>query len=240
MIRAVFALVLVAALAAPAGAQPILGSPAFPSMPNYPQSMLEYWYAAHRVFVARAAQGNVKLLFIGDSITANWLTVGRAPWAADFVPLGAVNFAIGGDRTQNVLWRILDGELDGIAPRTIVLMIGANNLFDGAAAATDGISAVVRAVRAKQPQATIDLLGVLPVIGGVPGPYGEEVVAINAALAGLDDGTSVRFTNINAAFLNPDGTQKAGLFQPDGTHLTAAGYRVFADALRPILRRTNR
>src|SRR5207248_5411926 len=81
----------------------------------------------HDGFVAIAKKGDADLLFMGDSITDGWRGGGKKVWEANFAPLKAANFGIGGDRTQHVLWRIENGELDGIKPKLMVLMIGTNN-----------------------------------------------------------------------------------------------------------------
>ena len=84
----------------------------------------------HEQFVERAQQGNVDLLFLGDSITQGWggqgfgNPAGQQVWTEYYVPQNAANFGIGGDQTQHVLWRIQNGELEGINPKVAVVMIG--------------------------------------------------------------------------------------------------------------------
>src|SRR5271169_5853760 len=85
------------------------------------------WLARHEGFVAEAKKGGVDILFMGDSITDNWRSKGKNVWDKVYAPRHAANFGIGGDRTQHVLWRIENGELDGINPKVTVLMIGTNN-----------------------------------------------------------------------------------------------------------------
>src|SRR5215204_3349408 len=82
----------------------------------------------HEKFVEQAKKGGVDLLFLGDSITAGWAKNGNEVWEERYAKLNAANFGIGGDRTQHVLWRIQNGELDGaMKPKVIVLLIGTNN-----------------------------------------------------------------------------------------------------------------
>ena len=88
------------------------------------------WVKRHDGFVEIAKAGNVDVLFIGDSITDAWRRPspdGKAVWDANFAPLRAANFGISGDRTQHLLWRLQNGELDGIKPKAVVMMIGTNN-----------------------------------------------------------------------------------------------------------------
>ncbi|MEI6467441.1 MAG: GDSL-type esterase/lipase family protein, partial [Verrucomicrobiota bacterium] len=89
------------------------------------------WVKRHDGFVQIAKQGGVDVLFVGDSITDGWRRLerggGKATWDREFAPLKSANFGISGDRTQHVLWRLENGELDGFKPKAIVLMIGTNN-----------------------------------------------------------------------------------------------------------------
>ncbi len=117
---------------------------------------------AHEEFLALAREGTAGLVFLGDSITAGWKRQ-QAIWDRAFGKYQPVNFGIGGDRTQHVLWRIENGELDGIKPKAVVIMIGTNNsALDSAEAIARGITRIVETVRAKQPQAKILLLAVFP------------------------------------------------------------------------------
>ena len=85
------------------------------------------WVARHEGFVAQAKQGGIDILFMGDSITDFWRNRGSNVWNQYYAPRHAANFGISGDRTQHVLWRMDNGELDGIKPKVVVLMIGTNN-----------------------------------------------------------------------------------------------------------------
>src|ERR1700683_5522093 len=84
----------------------------------------------HQEFLRRGAQGKIGVLFLGDSITELWNTTGRDVWARFYFNLYPANFGISGDQTQNVLWRIENGELDNINPKVVVLLIGTNNIGD--------------------------------------------------------------------------------------------------------------
>ncbi len=193
------------------------------------------WTAQHDAFVARARQGNVDVLFVGDSITAFFLT--RAPdvWNREIAPLGnVVNFGIEGDRTQFVLWRVQNGELDGTNARVVVLMIGTNNL----ATATPenvarGVSAIVGTIRTKLPNAVIVLNALLP-RGAPDDPLRAKLADVNARIAALADGTHVRWLDAGPGFLDADGTIPATLMR-DKLHPTSDGYEVWAAALRPVL-----
>jgi lysophospholipase L1-like esterase len=83
--------------------------------------------AKHTKYIERAKEGNIDLLFMGDSITAGWASKGKDVWQERYGNRNAANFGIGGDRTQHVLWRAMDGELENVHPKVVVLMIGTNN-----------------------------------------------------------------------------------------------------------------
>src|SRR5581483_5887459 len=118
----------------------------------------------HARFCAEAAVApGGGVLFLGDSLTTRWRTDGKATWDECFAPLGAINFGVGEDRTQHLLWRVTHGELAGRPPQTVVVLIGTNNLGRNTPAeVADGIGAVVAAVRERQPAADVVLLGLLP------------------------------------------------------------------------------
>lgn len=193
------------------------------------------WLAQHDAFVTRARQGGIDVLFLGDSITENFATRGQDVWNREIAPLGTVaDFGIGGDRTQFVLWRAQHGELAGSGARVVVVMVGTNNL----ATATPenlvrGVAAIVDTVRTTLPGATIVLNAVLP-RGGRDDPVRAKLADVNARLAGLADGAHVRWLDAGAGFLDPDGGVRPELM-PDKLHPSAAGYEIWADALRPVL-----
>jgi lysophospholipase L1-like esterase len=193
------------------------------------------WLAKHGGFVARAKQGGIDVLFLGDSIAAYFATRGAAVWDREIAPLGTVvDFGIEGDRTQFVLWRARNGELDGTNARVVVLMIGTNNL----ASATPenvarGVAAIVDTVRERLPSAVIVLNAILP--RGTPSdPVRARIADVNARLASLADGTHVRWLDAGAGFVDAGGAIDPALM-PDRLHPSPAGYEVWAAALRPVL-----
>ena len=199
------------------------------------------WLARHQGFVAEARRGGVDLLFLGDSITDSWRTVGAAVWAQRFAPLKSANFGISGDRTQHLLWRLQNGELDGIQPRVVVLLIGINNVAQAhpetPASAAAGIEAVVRELRARLPRTRVLLLAVFPCREKPDHPLRISVGQINDAVARLDDGgRSVVYVDLAGAFLEADGTIPRELM-PDFLHLSAKGYERWANAVREPLAR---
>ncbi len=191
--------------------------------------------AAHERFVKIAQEGKTQLLFLGDSITAGWGSK-KDIWDKAFGAYTPANFGIGGDRTQHVLWRITNGELDGIKPKAAVLMIGTNNSgSDSAEGIAKGITAIVETLRAKQPQAKILLLAVFPRgEKASPNPGRDKLKQVNAIIAKLHDGQHIHYLDIGDKFLQPDGSLSKAIM-PDFLHLSAAGYQIWADAISPKL-----
>lgn len=197
----------------------------------------EVFLAQHHHFLDCGKAGPIHLLFIGDSITMGWAGAGKEIWRERYEPLNAANFGIGGDRTQNVLWRIANGELDGISPKVVVLLIGVNN--GGKPAVFPGIKKIVEEIRGKSPGSKILLLGVFPHGNDPMNPpwianARRAIVELNKMTAGLDDGKNVRFLDIGDAFLEPSGAISKEVM-PDGLHLGAKGYQIWADGMQPLL-----
>ncbi|OAM88889.1 GDSL-type esterase/lipase family protein [Termitidicoccus mucosus] len=201
----------------------------------------DYFLEKHAAFLARAKEGPVNLLFIGDSITDGW---SKAPdiWENHFGRYQPANFGISGDSTQHVLWRIAHGELDHIAPKVVVLMIGTNNTASNTPAEiADGVARVIRRIREKLPQTKILLLAIFP-----RGPRQntgyyddgirrmEVINEVNLDLSRLADGSRIRFLNINDTFLGPDGRIPANVM-PDQLHPGPKGYQLWADAMQSLL-----
>lgn len=188
---------------------------------------------SHENFVAIAKKGDAGVLFLGDSITAGW-NGQKAIWTNAFGKYKPANFGIGGDRTQHVLWRIENGELEGIKPKAAVVMIGTNNSgVDSAEGIAKGIAKIVETIRVKSPTTKILLLAVFP-RGEKPNATREKLKDVNARIAKLDDGKHIHFLDIGDKFLQPDGSISKEIMK-DYLHLTAPGYQIWADAITPKL-----
>jgi lysophospholipase L1-like esterase len=199
------------------------------------------WVARHEGFLAEAKQGKFDLVFIGDSITDGWRRGGRSVWNKYYAPHHALNLGIGGDRTEHVLWRIEHGELDGLKPKAVVLMIGTNNTGkekDGSARNStaeiiEGVTAVVKSIRSKLPESKLLLLAVFP-RGAANAPQRAQIKEINAAIAKLADGKQITYLDIGKVFLADDGSIPKTIM-PDLLHPNAQGYQLWADAMEPTL-----
>ena len=190
---------------------------------------------SHGKFVNIAKENTAKLLFLGDSITAGWASQ-KAVWDAAFGQYSPANFGIGGDRTQHVLWRITNGELDGFTPKALVLMIGTNNSgSDSPEGIAAGVTKIVETIQKKSPSTKILLLAVFPRGDKTAqAPVREKLNTVNQHIAKLNDGKQVFFLDIGAKFLEPDGTLTREVM-PDLLHLSAKGYQIWADAISPSL-----
>jgi lysophospholipase L1-like esterase len=199
------------------------------------------WMKRHEGFLALTNKPAAKVLFLGDSITDGWRSKGKAVWEKNYAPLNAINLGIGGDRTQHVLWRMENGELEGIKPKAVVLMIGTNNTGkekDGSARnATpeiiEGVTAIVKGLRKKMPEARILLLAIFP-RGQKGEPIRDQLAEINKALSKLDDGKMVNYLDIGQKFLEADGTLSKDIM-PDLLHPNEKGYEIWADAIKEPL-----
>jgi lysophospholipase L1-like esterase len=202
------------------------------------------WVMKHESFLSQAKKGGIDLLFLGDSITDAWggeghnaKANGAAIFEKEFMPLKAANFGIGGDRTQHVLWRLQNGELDGIKPKVVMLMIGTNNSGDNTAEEiADGIKVIVAEIHKKSPQTKVLLLGVFPRGQDPKAPNvektREKLKAVNTIIAKLDDkGKTVKFLDIGDKFLEKDGTISKDIMY-DFLHLSPKGYQIWADAVK--------
>lgn len=189
--------------------------------------------AAHDRNVARAKKGDVDCLFIGDSITSNWGKY-KPLWEKYFANYKPANFGIGGDCTQHVLWRVQNGELDGIAPKVVVLMIGTNNSnFHSADATANGVKEIVNTISTKLPNTKILLVSVFP-RGEKPNAYRAKNEKVNTAIQSFADNSKVFYLDIWNNFLQPDGTITKEIM-PDSLHLSEAGYVIWGDAMAPKL-----
>ncbi len=195
------------------------------------------WVKRHEGFVAEAKKGGIELLLLGDSITDAWRGAKqKALWDEFYAPLKAANFGISGDRTQHVLWRLQNGEMEGIQPKAVMLMIGTNNIGqrnpETPASAIAGVKAIVKEIHARSPKTRILLLGVFPRGEKPDHPHRAMVKEINAAISKLDDGgKTVKYLDIGEKFLQPDGSITREIM-PDFLHLTPKGYRIWAEAVK--------
>jgi beta-glucosidase len=212
-----------------------------PSMLNESWAV-DWWLPRHEEKLAEArklvAAGRApEVVFIGDSITQGWEKEGHEVWQRHYAGYHALNLGFGGDRTENVLWRLQHGELDGLAPRVAVLMIGTNNTghrAENPETTAAGIKRLVDEIRQRLPGTKVLLLAVFP-RGEKPDDSLRGInERVNRIIAGQADGRSVYFLDINAALTAPDGTLSKDVM-PDLLHPNAAGYAIWQREMQPLL-----
>lgn len=200
---------------------------------------------AHAQLLEKAKQGRIDIYFEGDSITRRWGATDYpellANWTQNFFGWNAADFGWGADLIQNILWRLNNGELDGVNPKVIVLLAGTNNVGNRPAAGGDdakveditrGMQAILGVLREKAPEATIVLTAIFPRNDNMD--VMPAINRINARLAGLADGKRIRFLNVNDKLADAEGRLLEGMMNPDKLHPAVPGYQVWADGLKPI------
>jgi len=199
---------------------------------------------AHEQLLAKARQGRIDIYFEGDSITRRWGATDYPHllenWRQNFFGWNAANFGWGADTIQNILWRLNNGELDGVNPKVIVLLAGTNNVGNAVppegddskvAGITRGIEAILQVMRTKAPDAVVILTAIFPRNDNMA--VMPTINKINANLSRLADGRKVRYLNVNDKLADPDGRLFDGMMG-DKLHPTVKGYQVWADALKPV------
>jgi lysophospholipase L1-like esterase len=195
------------------------------------------WMKRHDSFNERVKQGNVDLLMIGDSITQGWEGAGKEAWAKHYTPRNAVNLGIGGDRTQHVLWRLDNGNIEGIKPKLAVLMIGTNNSNSNTPEQiADGVTAIVKKLRDKLPETKVLVLAIFPRGADRNDPKRQTNMKANEIIAKLADGKMVEYLDIGPTFLGDDGTLSKEIM-PDLLHLSPKGYQIWAESIEAHVKR---
>src|SRR5262249_122027 len=141
------------------------------------------WVARQKELNERAKKGGAELLFLGDSITEGWEGAGKEVWEKRYSPRKALNLGISGDQTQHVLWRLHHGNIDGLAPKAAVVMIGTNNSGGGQSAEqiAEGVQRITEKLGEKLPKTKVLLLAIFP-RGEKPNPQRELIAAVNLRL----------------------------------------------------------
>ena len=202
---------------------------------------------AHSQLLGKAKQAEIEVYFEGDSITRRWGALDwpdlLANWKLNFSGWNAADFGWGADRTQNILWRLEHGELDGVKPKVVVLLAGTNNLGNAAGQIavgaeadeiTRGLQAIVSVIQTKAPAATIIVMGIFPRNDNMA--LMPVIDKINSNLSRLADGHRVQYLNINDQLADGKGKLFEGMMNAeDKLHPTIKAYQVWADALKPVL-----
>ncbi len=194
----------------------------------------EFWLKRQAKINERTQQGDIDLVFLGDSITQGWENpeVQQKVWEPFYGDRKSANMGIGGDRTQHVLWRLDHGNIDGLSPKLVVLMIGTNNsngTDNTAEEIAEGIKAIVSELREKLPETKVLLLAIFP-RGEHPNPQREKNARASELASEIADGTMVQYLDIGPSFVDAEGGLSKKIM-PDYLHLTVDGYQIWAEAI---------
>ncbi|KAA5538648.1 glycoside hydrolase family 10 [Roseiconus nitratireducens] len=201
---------------------------------------------AHKQLLEKAKQGKIDVYFQGDSITRRWGATDYpkllAHWNQTFHGWNAANFAWGGDSTHHILWRMRNGELDGVTPKVVCLQAGANNLpWQGPADSSHvadvvgGIQAIIAEFRSRFPDVPIVLTAMFP--RDQNAALAETIEEINKHLKALSEADErIHWININQQLVDSDGRLLPAV-SSDGIHLEKPGYQLWGDAIRSVLTR---
>ena len=210
----------------PAGVNPV----------TYPVPRLD-WLAHFLTNIDHTRGKQIDLIFDGDSITDFWQGRGKAVWAKHYGTLHATDFGISGDQVQHDLWRVENGQVEGLDPKLVVLMIGTNNMPGNGFTSeqiADGIKVLLAEYEKRCPDSHFLLLAIFPRGAAAIDPLRAKIASTNALISALDDGKRVTYLDIGSKFLQPDGSLPAELF-PDFLHPSEKGYQIWADAIQPMV-----
>ena len=191
---------------------------------------------------AKDAPGEYDIAFIGDSITEGWEKSGTNVWQKFYGSRKCIDLGVGGDRTEHVLWRFENGQLDGLKPKAAVLMIGTNNSNndkDGkehysTAEILEGVQAIVKQLRTRLPETKLIVLGIFP-RGATFSTQRGKLLQINQALAKLEDGKMIHYIDFGSQLIEADGSISKEVM-PDKLHLSEKGYTIWAGAIEAKLK----
>jgi len=204
-----------------------------PSRIPFPEVQEWYW-PRHEAVNERLKQGNVDLLFVGNSIMNGWDNTGKKYWDQYYASRNAVNMGFGWDWTQHTLWRLDHSDFSNISPKLAVVLIGTNNSNGNdntAEEIADGIIAICGRLHTQFPKMKILLLAIFPREPG-PCPQREKITRANQLTSRIADGKTIYYLNLSRLFLSKDGKLRQELM-PDFLHPNEEGYRVWAKAMEP-------
>ena len=222
-----------------ASAREWVSTQAMPRMQNYEWMSMSQWYQFHADDIERASQGDVEVVFLGDSITESWTwnEESQGYFQEYFGAYRTANFGVGGDQTQNVLWRLQHGLHVSLDPDLVVLMIGTNNLLLGQQAPEEvfaGIQAVVRQILENYTAARVLLMGVTPADQNPGTANREKVSQLNEKLGAENFGERVKYYDFGGVFLDKNGKIPQELMY-DYLHPTPKGLKLWGNKISLVV-----
>jgi beta-glucosidase len=196
------------------------------------QWAVSWWQPRHEAVNKRLKEGNVDLLWIGNSITHGWENQGKKIWDKYYAPRNAVNMGFSGDRTEHVLWRLDHSSFENISPKLAIVMIGTNNSNGEdytAEEIADGIITICKRLRTQFPKMKILLLAIFP-RNPEPSAQREKNAKASLLASSIADGKTIYYMDINQKFLTDDGILTKNIM-PDFLHPNETGYKIWAEAI---------
>ena len=202
---------------------------------------VKWWMPRHKQKLeeVKKAQGQIDLVMVGDSITHYWETSGKDVFKEFYGKRKVLNLGFSGDRTEHVLWRLQHGAVDGIKPKLAIVMIGTNNAGHRNEKSEDtaaGVKAILEELKQRLPETNILLLAIFPRGEKPDNPKRKLNDATNQIIKTYADGKRIHWLNINDKFLTEDGVLTKEIM-PDRLHPKQKGYRIWAEAMEPTVRK---
>ncbi|HEX9058782.1 MAG TPA: GDSL-type esterase/lipase family protein [Clostridia bacterium] len=196
----------------------------------------EHHIERHNYFMNYKMLNKIDLLFLGDSIIRRWAEVPHL-WNSYFSEFNPANFGVGSDTIQNLKWRLLNGELEGISPKVVVLLIGTNNLPQYSEnEIMEGITGLVNIVKQKLPCSKIILMGMFPRDADDQcSNYASIIAEINKKLFCFAQSSNLVFLDIGKEFIDENNLVNRTII-PDGLHPIEPGYKIWGDKLYPVIK----
>jgi lysophospholipase L1-like esterase len=196
----------------------------------------DWWLARHQQKLAQLQQINepIDILFLGDSITHAWEVEGEAAWSHHYAHQKSLNLGFAGDRTEHLLWRIQNGEIDGLCPNISVLLIGTNNAghrLDTPEEIAAGVKEILQELKKRLPESKIILMAIFPRSRNNQKPMRKRVNLANQLIKQYADAKQVFWLDINHHFLSDEGVLLETVM-PDLLHLNAAQYWIWAEQIK--------
>lgn len=204
------------------------------------------WYARHERILKEAKAMNPEVVLVGDSITHHWAGINSIGgddatphFKAAFEGKRVLDLGFGWDRIQNMLWRVENGELEGLKPKTIIIMAGTNNMTGTANARAndakeiaEGVVNLVKSVKKKCPKAKIVLMGILP-RAGKNDSMRTTAKEANSYLKKFAEKKGLVFIDLSGKFIDETGERIRPLYR-DQVHLSPLGYAIWAEAIKGL------
>lgn len=195
----------------------------------------EHHVEKHRSFIEYKGKDEIEIVFLGDSLTRRWED-NPALWQEFFGGMNAINMGVGADCLENILWRVENGELDGMKPRLVLFLGGTNNITaDTPEYIASGVLQIAETVKQKCPGSTVVVIGLYP---RAADDNGNDCIAkialVNDMLEKECPGRGLGYEYYGNALLAPDGSIDRTIME-DGLHLNAAGYRIAGPIVKGII-----